>query len=101
MTCAQGNGVGRAGEVEVLGRFRHGRGQQLLSEAVDLFQGFGLELVDADAYFFLCFGGYGAELVHQFADHAFLAEILDAQGFQFLVVTGFQLCHFIQEVFYF
>ena len=101
MACSQMDGVGRAGEVDA-GTLLAACGRLAL-ESVYLVQGCRLELVDAHAHLFLLCCGHASEVVHQGGNLAFLAQVLDAQGFGFLGVgslQGLYLGHQFLDFFY-
>ena len=96
VTCSQFYGIGRTGKVEVVATVV--LTFELFFESAYLFLRFVLKFVQTHADFFFEFGGYVAEVRHQFVNGSLLAEVLDAQCFQFLGVSGFQCFYFLQKL---
>ena len=88
MTCAQSDGVSRAGQVEFVAA--------VVLTLEHLFQGGDallralFQFVELHADLLFLFSRHIAEVRHQFTDDPFLAEVFDAQCFQFLGTVGLQ-----------
>ena len=99
MARAEGYGVGRAREVDVVA---DGVGSlELLFELVDFVECFLLEFVDFDAHGLFLFGRHVAEVGHEGVDFTFLAEIFQSELFDFLGIFGRERAYFFQKFVYF
>ena len=97
MACTQGDGVGRARQVQcgviVLGRC------QLLFQGVETVLERRFELVEVDAHLLLLVGSHVAELRYKLVHLSFLAQEFEAQLFELLFVLGLQLSHAAEQCF--
>ena len=96
MACAQLHGISRTGQVEIV--LSVVLVVELFFQCVDFFLCFCFQLVELHADFFFLFGSHIAEICHQVIDGSFLAEVFDAQSFEFFGIGGFQGPHLFKKL---
>ena len=100
MTRTEGNGIRCASEVDRRSTCSRTFSSTLL-QGVYLFLSEVLQLVNLHADLFLQFGRNTPEVVHQLRNLAFLAQVLDSQGFCLLCILCLKCRDFLHQLFYF
>ncbi len=95
MARAQSRGIGRAGEVQLVRSIACCTDLHTLAEGIDMLLGAGLQLVEHLADLFFLLGRHEPEVIEETGYHAFLTEILDAQGFCLFDGSGHALAYFV------
>ena len=97
MACTQLDGVGCAGEVDVLSLVV--TTLQLFLQCVDVVEGLLFQFVNLNADSLLVLGCHVTEVLHQCVDFAFAAEVFQSQLFNFLGIVGREGADFFQQCF--
>ena len=98
VTCSQLDGVGRTCQVNDVALVLSGG--QLLTQTVDAFSGFLLQLVDLHTNGLLLVSSHITEFLHQCIDLTFLAQVFQAQSLYFLCIGSREFVHFLEKFFY-
>ena len=96
VACAERDGVGRSGEVEVAVVFLSGG--QLCFEFVEAGLQGVFEFVDAHAYFAFLLRSHVAEVSHELIDQALLTEVFQSKCFELFFVLSDEFGHFGENV---